>query len=109
MSSRHRYVGNPKHKEPWQRGRKGSLCPREITRERAQALLDESICLDGVRYALCDGVAFIGRSDAAGRIWHGYPVGWMEVPQSIWMGWLKEGRLKKSDIARYWRYEGDFS
>jgi len=27
------YVPNPKHKEPWQRGRRGSLCPREIDGE----------------------------------------------------------------------------
>lgn len=108
MRSRIVYVGNPKHKEPRQRGRKGSLCPKSVTLERAQALLDESLCCDGVRFALLDGVAFVGRSDSAGRLWHGYPVGWMEVPRSVWMKWLKEGRLKRSDIARYWRYEEDF-
>jgi len=79
MGLRHLCVGNPKHKEFWHRGRKGSLCPREITRERAQALLDEGVCLDGVRYGPCAKEWLLPDVpiEAAGRNGKAILVGWM--------------------------------
>lgn len=34
------YQGSAKHKEPWQRGRKGTLCPGDMSKETAQALFE---------------------------------------------------------------------
>ena len=52
------YEGNPKHKHPWQPGRRGSLCPRSISIQ-PQELLERSILgPDGKRYATCDGRCF---------------------------------------------------
>ena len=96
-----RYKGNPKHKEPWQRGRKGSLCPKEIAPSLAQHLLDTSQLHDGQRYAVHEGKAYCAKEHSPGE-WHGHPVGWKEVPASLWLQWQQEDRLKRSDIARYW-------
>lgn len=49
------YEGNPKHKHPWQPGRRGSLCPKEIGLARAQELLAGSVEIDAVRYATHEG------------------------------------------------------
>ena len=35
------YESNPKHSDPWQRGRRGSLCPKEV-RPIAEKLLEGS-------------------------------------------------------------------
>src|SRR4051812_4103726 len=97
-----RYVPNPKHEEPWQRGRRGSLCPREIGRDLAQRLLDGSELLGEKRYAVREGRAYCAQQDGAGG-WHGYPVGWKEVPSKLRTRWeKKEKRVKKRDIDRYW-------
>ena len=37
-----RYESNPKHKEPWQRGRRGTLCPSDIDQAIARQLLEGS-------------------------------------------------------------------
>src|ERR1700683_2023948 len=82
-----RYEPNPKHKEPWQRGARGSLCPLDAD---APALLAASE-LDpehpGKRYAP-DGVrAYCGHEHSPG-CWHGFPIEWRAVPQrSATHGW----------------------
>jgi hypothetical protein len=98
-----RYKGNPKHKEPWQPGRRGSLCPPDVDQALAQGLLDQSE-LDGAkRYATHDGRAFCGQSEDDGRHWHGYPVGWVEVPESLRQRFVRRGVVKRSDIKRNWK------
>ena len=42
------YESNPKHSESWQRGRRGSLCPKE-TRRIAKELLDGSELVEAKR------------------------------------------------------------
>ena len=55
------YEGNPKHKEPWQRGRKGSLCPKEISVETARELLERSKKAGNKRFAVHNGRACCAR------------------------------------------------
>jgi filamentous hemagglutinin len=96
------YVPNPKHDEPWQRGRRGSLCPKEISRKQAQKLLDDSELAGGKRYAVHEGRPYWAQDDGAGG-WHGYPIGWKEVPSKLRTRWEKrEKRVKKREIDRHW-------
>ena len=36
------------------------------------------------------------------EVWHGYPVGWVEVPESLRNKWRAEGRVQKKDIGEHW-------
>ena len=95
-----RYESNPKHAEPWQRGKKGSLCNEDM-RSLAQQLLDTSELVGDKRYACHEGKAYCAqehRSDC----WHGYPVGWKEVPPTLVLKWTKADLVKRQDIRRYW-------
>lgn len=94
------YEGNPKHKNPWQPGRKGSLCPSAMSIQ-PQKLLEQSILLDGKRYATCDGQCFCAQEHEPDR-WHGYPVGWHEAPEQLRRAWKDEGKIRKNDINKFW-------
>lgn len=94
------YESNPKHSEPWQSGRKGSLCEREV-RPHAQRLLERSELVGNKRYAVFDGKAYCANEHSAGH-WHGYPVGWVEVPAVLVLRWIRERRITKRDKKRYW-------
>ena len=96
-----KYEGNPKHKHPWQPGRRGSLCPKEIGLERAQELLADSVKMDALRFATQGGRAFCAREHGA-DLWHGYPVGWREVPPSIRSEWLRSGLISRRDVRQNW-------
>jgi hypothetical protein len=94
------YEGNPKHKLPWQRGQRGSLCPPVD----AQVLLDSSETSadrPGQRFATDGRTAFCGKQHAPSR-WHGYPIGWKEVPAALRQRWLNEGKVRRSDVRTYW-------
>jgi len=98
-----RYEPNRKHKEPWQPGRKGSLCPppAELSLLVAARMLKDSV-LDGTkRYSHHLGKAFAAQEHLAG-CWHGYPVGWVEVPPSIRQNWLSNKVIQKQDLKRNW-------
>ena len=101
-SSRLRYQPNRKHKEPWQPGRRGSLCPRDIGLGRARQMLQDSIADGRQRYAVDGGRPFEGHDDGTGA-WHGYPVGWVEVPADVLNQFRGLGLVKRHDIQRYWR------
>ena len=58
-----RYEGSVKHKEPWQPGRRGTLCPASVDRRAAQRLLDASAPVDDARYAVHEGRAYCARRD----------------------------------------------
>ena len=62
------YESNPKHSEPWQIGKKGSPCEREI-RPLAARLLRESVLWQGKRYAVHDGRAYCARASAEPVAW----------------------------------------
>jgi hypothetical protein len=93
---------NPKHKEPWQRGRRGSLCPRDLKLKDALKLLrEESILHDESRYAVFNGRAFKAAVNHEG-VWHGWPVGWMEVPASLRNQWRSEKKVSNRELNRFW-------
>ena len=95
------YHPNPKHKEPWQPGRKGSLCPKDITLDRAAGMLSESFHHKQQRYAVDQGRVFIGKTDNRDG-WHGYPAGWREVPETVRQHFLKSKAVQNRDLSRYW-------
>ncbi len=104
------YEPNPKHKEPWQHGRKGTLCPK-WSHLQSSVLLKKSIrsAKGNHRYATLRGVAFCGKEHRPG-IWHGHPVGWEEVPPKIWRQWLKDGIISRKQIRDSWneaKWSGD--
>ena len=96
-----RYEGNPKHKQRWQRGRRGSLCPESMDLETAQALLSASEPEGGKRYAVHEGRAYCAQRHGDDS-WHGYPVGWAEVPENLRSAWLAQRRLQRRDVKRRW-------
>ena len=96
-----RYESNPKHSDPWQRGRRGARCPRNIDVERAQQLLSSSEVFGNKRYAVSEGQAFCAQQHGC-DVWHGYPVGWVAVPVAIRKQWLDAGRVRRRDIQRNW-------
>ena len=95
------YEGSPKHKHPWQRGRRGSLCPRHLSPVDAGKLLGGSIVYESKRYAAREGQAFCAQEHRQG-LWHGYPVGWREVPPAIRRQWISEGVIRRRDLGRNW-------
>jgi hypothetical protein len=97
------YEGNPKHKTPWQPGRKGSLCPPDVSTARARELLHSSIVEGKKRYAVDQGRAFCAQQhDLAKNRWHGYPIGWREVPASVRRQLRESGAATSRDLKRYW-------
>lgn len=94
------YESNPKHREPWQAGKRGSLCPPAV-RPIAESLLQGSTLWEGKRYAVHDGKAYCAQEHRPNR-WHGYPVGWVEVPPKLVRQWVKDGHLTKRDRGRFW-------
>lgn len=97
-------AANHKHKHPWQRGRKGSLCPSDMALETAQALLDQSEPTPGKhepRWSTHGTIAYAARLHIDDR-WHGHPAAWKEVPESIRARWVREGWVAKRDVRRYW-------
>ena len=94
------YESNRKHSEPWQRGRRGSLCPKEV-RGIAAKLLVGSELVETKRYAIYDGKAYCAQEDRPG-IWHGYPIGWKEVPPKLRGRWRKQRRVSNRDIKKNW-------
>lgn len=76
-----RYEPNPKHKEPWQHGYKGTLCPpkSELSLLEAARLLREAEAIDNKRYNFHNGKAYCARPHGE-DLWHGCPVPWSEVP-----------------------------
>ena len=51
------YESNPKHSDPWQIGKRGSLCEPEV-RPLAADLLRTSVVWKGKRYAIHGGRAY---------------------------------------------------
>lgn len=101
-----KYEPNPKHKNPWQRGRKGSLCPSDIDESDAAAMLEGSVLEGEKRYATRDGKAFCAqkhRDPPNGEaLWHGYPVGWKEVPEPIRREWRAQDKVTRSQVKDFW-------
>ena len=91
---------NAKHNRPWQRGRRGTLCPAEL-RTKAQTLLLESVQVGKRRYAVHEGKAYCAQQHGK-DLWHGYPVGWVDVPKSLRNQWISQNRLKRREVRKHW-------
>lgn len=87
-----KYVPSDKHKHPWQRGRKGSLCPRDLE-------VDPQVLLDGSAWSprepnkrwATDGTRAFCAMRTSDDEWHGFPVRFFEVPADICRRWEAEG------------------
>jgi hypothetical protein len=93
------YESNPKHSRPWQRGRKGTLCPTDLD-PTPQALLDESTpdpSNPDVRWATDGTHAYVARRTLR-DIWHGYPVQFATVPAAVLRAWETAGRVTRRAI-----------
>jgi hypothetical protein len=96
-----RYEPSDEHKNPWQSGRKGSPRPRDLDETARDALLAESVLHSGKRYATDETRAYEAQAHQAGA-WHGYPVGWKEVPESLRRAWVDQGRVQRAAIKKHW-------
>lgn len=93
------YEPNPKHKDPWQRGASGSLCPRGA--DGAELLAESQLhpSKDSKRYATDGQRAYCGHEHSPGA-WHGFPVQWREVPEVLRHKWLAEKRVSRRAIRQ---------
>lgn len=94
------YESNSKHSEPWQPGRKGSICDMEV-RLHALTLLQESELEGDKRFAVFNGRPYCAQEQRTG-IWHGYPVGWVEVPPRLHRIWKLQGKVTKRQLKLHW-------
>lgn len=92
-----RYEASDKHKHPWQRGRKGSLCPKDAD---GATLLAESVSGSGRKRYATDGERAYAAAQHRPGLWHGWPVGWKEVPPPIVREWLNEGRVRQRAVKK---------
>ncbi|GAA1270426.1 hypothetical protein GCM10009677_23970 [Sphaerisporangium rubeum] len=91
-----RYEPNPKHKPVPSPGRHGSICPADAN---GPELLAQST-LDGrKRYATDGQRAFCAQQHAEGR-WHGYPIGWEEVPAHVISAWVANEQVDRRTVRR---------
>jgi hypothetical protein len=95
------YESNPKHKEPWQRGARGSLCPRDADGPALLAISMVDPQRPGKRYATDGHRAYCGQEHLTGR-WHGYPVQWKEVPPAVRSALVNEYHVSKRDLKEHW-------
>jgi len=96
------YEPNDKHKKPWQRGKRGSLCPKSVDMVSAEQLLEGSL-LEGTKRYATDGVrAYCAQEHLADR-WHGYPIGWEEVPPKIRAGLVEREGVSNRSVRQHWR------
>jgi hypothetical protein len=96
-----RYEPNPKHKEPWQRGARGSLCPKDADGPTLLAVSEIDPQHPGKRYATDGTRAYCGHEHLPGR-WHGFPVEWRAVPEKIRNAWLASSRVSKRAVREHW-------
>src|SRR5438128_2333683 len=96
-----RYEPNPKHKEPWQRGARGSLCPPDADTAALLAASEADPGHPGKRFATDGRRAYCGHEHSPG-CWHGFPVEWRNVPARIRNAWLEARRVSKRDVKDLW-------
>ena len=68
----------------------------------AADLLDGSELVEYKKYAVYDGKAsYCAQEHRPGR-WHGYSVGWKEVPPRLGIRWRRQRRVSNRDIKQNW-------
>ncbi len=95
------YEPNPKHKEPWQRGRRGSLCPADVDGDALLAGSVEHPSNPNRRFATDGCRAYCGQQHRPG-LWHGYPESWRQVPQKLWRQWVSDGSVTLKCVKEHW-------
>jgi hypothetical protein len=85
------YEPNPKHKPVQTPGRRGSICPPDVS---GPDLLMRSDLVGAKRYATDGRGAYCAQEHQPGR-WHGYPVDWEEVPPKLVFAWVAEQKVKR--------------
>lgn len=96
------YAANPRHKQPWQVGARGTLCPPDVD----GPALFESATTDprspGKRYNTDGERAYCAHPDIKNSpdttqvvTWHGFPVSWRDVPTTVQRQWITEGRIAR--------------
>jgi hypothetical protein len=96
-----KYEPNAKHKEPWQRGARGSLCPRHADGPSLLASSEADPSNPNKRYATDGTRAYCAHAHAPGR-WHGFPVEWRRVPAKLRTDWLARGLVSKRSVQENW-------
>jgi hypothetical protein len=96
------YEPNPKHKSMPTPGRRGSSCPRHAD---GPGLLRSSDLLGSKRYATDGENAYCAQRHDPGNVpnqqaWHGYPVGWEEVPPLLVAQWVAEEKVQRRTVHR---------
>lgn len=92
------YEPNPKHKPIPTPGRRGSICPPGID---SSHLLGGSVLVGQKRYATDGESAFCAQChDRQRELWHGYPVGWNEVPPAVVEEWIAQGSVDRRVAKR---------
>lgn len=95
------YEPNPKHKPIPQPGRHGSICPPGAS---GPGLLPLSDQVDNRRYATDGEQAYAAQCHDSNRnAWHGYPVGWEEVPPKLVSKWVSEAKVERRTVRRAMR------
>lgn len=95
------YEPNPKHREPWQRGKRGSLCPTGLDTALLLNLSVQHPSNANKRFTTDGCRAYCGHQHAPG-LWHGYPEAWRQVPESLWRQWVSDGVVTKRCLKEHW-------
>ena len=64
-------------------------------------MLAGSVAVGARRYAVRQGVAYRAQEHSRG-VWHGHPVGWRQVCESLRRRWIRERRVCRRDVGRHW-------
>ena len=96
-----RYEPNSKHKHPWQRGARGSLCPPSADGPALLQVSEPDPNRGGKRFATDGQRAYCAHEHSPGR-WHGFPVEWRSVPAKLRSAWLADERVTRRDIKDFW-------
>src|SRR6266700_2871618 len=96
------YEANPKHKRVPAHGPKGSLCPRGAD---GPSLLLSSDLVGKKRYATDGTNAYCAQRHDPGNypereLWHGYLIGWEEVPPLLIAQWVAEDKVQRRTVNR---------
>jgi hypothetical protein len=96
------YEPNPKHKPMPTPGRRGSRCPPHAD---GRALLRSSDLLGKKRYATDGENAYCAQrhdpgNDPGREAWHGYLIGWDEVPPALVTQWVAEEKVQRRTVRR---------
>jgi hypothetical protein len=96
------YEPNPKHSIMPSPGRRGSRCPPGVD---GATLLASSELVGNKRYATDGTNAYCGQRHDPGNVpdveaWHGYPIGWEEVPPALVTKWVAQDKVQRRTIRQ---------